>query len=138
MTPQEAAARLDGDEYGKEGHPELFEAMQSAGLVAVFGASDDLMEFRGAIEEEISAYGGGMAYLTKTGLIENDCIEDSCAYFNREKEAAEKRGATIEALWDQEGFSFVYVTAIPHATFIIKEDGTDYCRGIVFKLADVP
>lgn len=130
-----AAKRLNGCEYGKEGSRELFAEMRAAGLVAVFGSSDDLMEFRGAIEEEIGAWNGTTAYLFGTGLLENQCSNNECPYHEARKEQA----PSIDALWDkEEPFSWTYQTAIPHSTFIVNEDGTPYCRGIVFALADVP
>lgn len=133
MTRDEAAAQLDGNEYGKEGSKELFGAMKAAGLVAVFGASDDLMEFRGAVHDEVGCYNGGQAYLTKDGLLDNDCDEGQCPYFAKIKETA----ATMSAIWDDGGFSWRYATDIPHAKFVIREDGEPYCEGIVFALADV-
>ncbi|MFZ5713072.1 MAG: hypothetical protein ACOY3N_09550 [Bradyrhizobium sp.] len=133
MTKEEAAAQLDGCEYTKEGSRDLWKAMADAGLVAVFGASDDLMEFRGAIRDEVGSYNGGTAYLTSAGLLVNDCDDDNCPHFARAKENA----ATIEAIWDRDGISWQYETEIPHVTFKVKEDGGDYCEGIVFRLADV-
>lgn len=133
LTRDAAAARLDGDEYGKEGSKELFAAMKAAGLVAVFGASDDLMEFRGAIDDEIGCYNGGTAYLTKAGLLTNDCDSDRCPHFAHTKKTA----ATIKAKWAEDGFSWSYETDIPYSMFVIKEDGENYCQGIVFALADV-
>lgn len=133
MTRDEAAAKLDGNEYGKEGSKELFATMKEAGLVAVFGASDDLMEFRGAINDEVGCYNGGTAYLTSTGLLANDCDSDDCPHFARAKEKA----PTIDAVWASDGYSWTYKTAIPYTTFDIKEDGDNYCAGLVFSLADV-
>lgn len=133
MGIHEAASKLDGSEYGKEGSRELFLAMKEAGLVAVFGASDDLMEFRGAINDEVGAYDGSEAYLTSSGLLENDCNSDTCPHFERAKEKA----AVIEAIWSEDDFSWVYRTDIPHAKFVVKEDGENYCEGIVFELASV-
>lgn len=132
MTKEEAAAALNGNEYGSEGSPELFKTMKDDGLVAVFGYSDDNMEFRGAEEDEVGCYNGGSAHFTTKGLLVNRC-EDGCPYFEAEKNAAVK----VTAMWAKDGFSWTYATTIPHATFIIKEDGDDYCRGIVFALADV-
>lgn len=134
MTPTEAAQKLNGNQYLKEGTKELFAEMKASGLVAVFGASDDLMEFRGAIDDEVGCYSGGDAYLTPEGLLQNDCDNDGCPHFERAKDSA----AVIEAVFGEEGFTFIYQTKIPHQTFIIKEDDDDYCRGIVFALADVP
>lgn len=133
MTRDEAAAALDGNEYRKEGSRELFVAMREAGLVAVYGASDDLMEFNGAIHDEVGCWGGGTAFLTSEGLLVNDCDNDNCPHFDKLK----ARAATIDAKWGEGGFSWRYATDIPHSTFLIKEDGEDYCEGIVFALADV-
>lgn len=135
MTKDEAAAELNGKKYGSEGTKGFFSAMKESGLVAVFGASDDLMEFRGAIEDEVGCYGGGAAYLTKDGLLTNDCDEgDRCPYFAKIRQQA----APIKAEWDERGFSWVYETDIPHVKFVIREDDVNYCEGIVFALADVP
>jgi len=133
MTPQEAAAALDGNEYRKEGSKELFLKMAKAGLVAVYGASDDLMEFEGVIRDEVGVIDGGMAYLDRYGLLENSCEDEHCPYFGGLKEKA----TTIKAIWDDGGFSWRYETTIPHVKFVIKEDGDNYCEGIVFDLGDV-
>ena len=133
MTPQEAAAKIDGNQYRAEVSPALEKTLKADGLVAVYGASDDLMEFVGAIYDEVGCYDGGTAYLTRDGLLSNAC-EDECPYFAVRK----RKAATINALWDSGGFSWRYETEIPHAKFVIKEDDENYCEGIVFALADVP
>lgn len=98
----------------------------------MFGASDDLIEFRGAIHDELGA--PTTAYLTSEGLLQNECDSSECPHFEKMKAKA----ATIEALWcKEEGYSFTYKTDIPHETFEIVEDGEPYCRGIVFSLSDV-
>lgn len=132
MNTKELAALLDGREIMEEITTEEA-AAKADGLVVVFGASDDLMEFRGAIHDEVGCYGGGTAYLTNTGLLQNDCDNDECPHFAKIKAMA----ATIKAVWDRDGYSWLYETAIPHTTFEIFEDGETYCRGIVFALADV-
>lgn len=133
MNAAEAAAKLDGNQYTKEGSPELFAAMKAAGLVAVFGASDDNMEFRGAIDDEIGAYGGTTAYVTPEGLLANECEEEECPYFLKVRQLT---GIPVIAETEIDGFTFVIETQIPHSTFVIKEDDGDYCKGIVFLLAD--
>ena len=131
LTKEEAARQL---EYRSEGSRELFVAMKEAGLVAVFGASDDLVEFRGAIYDEVAAYEGTRVYVTANGLVENRCANECCPYHRDEKAKA----ATIRVIWNDPGpMSWTYETAIPHVTFLIKEGDEDYCRGIVFALADV-
>jgi hypothetical protein len=132
MDAQSAAAELDGCEYGEEGNADLFEAMKAVGLVAVFGASDDLMEFRGAINDEIGCYDGGKAYLSSTGLFNRICDNDQCPH----EEILIKLCTTIQAVWCEGEYSWTYRTDIPHETFEVLEDGEKYCRGIVFKLSD--
>jgi len=134
MNTKELAAKLHKCEYRDEiGRVDEIMAREN-GLVVVFGASDDLMEFRGAINDEIGCYEGGSAYLTKVGLLVNECEDEDCPYFERRKKAA----TTIEAKWDIDGYSWIYETVIPHEIFDVLEDGEKYCRGIVFALADVP
>lgn len=134
MNAKELAAQLNGAEYPLSIGSVIRSEAKAAGLVIVYGASDDLMEFDGAIHDEMGAYEGATAYLDSSGLLEDDCDNDECPHFEKMKAKA----ATIEALWDPgEGYSWKYQTAIPHETFEITEDGEPYCRGIVFALADV-
>lgn len=67
------------------------------------------------------------------GLLVNDCDNDNCPHFKKMK----RQATTIDAMWDRDGYSWIYNTPIPHETFEIFEDGDKYCRGIVFKLSDV-
>jgi len=131
LTALEAAKRLDGSAYGSEGSKELFAAMKAAGLVAVFGYSDDGVELRGAIDDEL---GIGRFHVTPEGLLKNECDDDACPHFKRRQAGT----ATIEPVEGAEGFVWTYRTTIPHRTFIVRDDGDLYCRGIVFALADVP
>lgn len=133
MDKEEFAALLTGRGYRNEITKSEEAQAKASGLVVLFGASDDLMEFRGAINDEVDCYNGGTAHLNSSGLLTNDCENDECPHFEKLKAVAAK----IEAVWDQDGYSWIYKTAIPHATFEIVEDGDKYCRGIVFVLADV-
>lgn len=130
LTLKSAAQQMNGNEYTEEGSRELFDQMKENRMVAVFGASDDLMEFHGAIEDEVGAYGGGSAYIDSNGLVENRCGEgDDCPNFK-------PSGELVEALWLQNDInaSWTYKTDIPHETFDIMEDDKIYSRGIVFYL----
>lgn len=127
---KEIADILDGMEYGKEISEQDLRYAKVNGAIIVFGASDDLMEFRGAIEDENSCYGGGKAYLNKNGLIKNKCDDERCPYFEEKLQCAK----VITAIWDSDGYSWIYATDIPHETFEILEEGRKYCRGIVFSI----
>lgn len=138
MTAKELAALLNGRQYGKEITKEEEAAAKEAGLVVVFGESDDCMEFRGAIDDEVSCFDGGTAYVNEKGLFESpDCVEEyeHCEYIRTELDKC----ATITALWseNENDFPWSYSTEIPHETFEIFDDGEKYCQGIVFSLADL-
>ncbi len=134
MNRQELAVALNGCEYRKEMGPAENQIAKESGLVVVFGASDDLMEFRGIVNDEIGCYGGGEALFTRNGLLINECDNEDCPHFKR----LMKTATSIKAKWDAEGYSWVYQTMIPHASFEVLEEGEKYCRGIVFALSDVP
>ena len=138
MTAKELAEMLSGRETGNETTPREGLSARDAGLVVVYGYSDDNVEFRGAIDEEVGAYEGTTIYLTKDGLLEepacNDAENCTCPYF----EAAKKTAKTITAIWrDGERPSRVFSTDIPHETFTVMEDGEPWCIGIVFSMADL-
>lgn len=129
MNAKELAAKLNGREYWREITNEEVRQAKEAGLVVVFGASDDLIEFRGAIRDEGDCYDGGTVLFDAKGVLPSSAQE----YFERKAKAR-----TITALWAKEpGYSWTYKTDIPHETFEIVEDGEPYCRGIVFNIGDI-
>lgn len=135
MTKEKWAELLTGREIGSEVTKEESEQAKSEGIVIVYGASDDLMEFEGALRDEADAPGN--VSLTPHGLLASECDQGGeCYYFLRIARESPK----IEALWAATiaGPAWTYETVIPHATFDVYEDGEVYCRGIVFALADIP
>lgn len=133
MIEKEIADMIDGLEYGEEIRPDIIEYAKKNGAVIVFGASDDLMEFRGAIKGEADCYRGKTVYFGLSGELRSFCDNPFCPYFDALREKASK----IEAVWDSEGYSWTYKTDIPHETFEILEDGIKYlkyCRGIVLSV----
>lgn len=131
MKIEEVAIKLNNREYLSEiTKSEEVEARES-GLVVIFGASDDLLEFRGAIDDEVGAYNGTEVYLTPDGLLSNECEDEDCPYFEKIREATKDK---VTAIWDKDGYSWVIESNLPYATFDIMEDGEKYCRGIVIEL----
>lgn len=134
MDAKELAQILNGREYMHEITNEEEAAAKAAGLVVAFGYSDDLVELRGAINDEVSAWEGATIYLAPTGLVENECPDDECPYYQKLCEAAVK----LKAIWHDEGpFSWTFEAPFLVETFEILEDGGKFCQGIVFALADV-
>jgi len=134
ITKEQLAGILNGREYNNEIFETEEQVAKENNLVVVFGASDDLIEFRGVIYNEISAWRGITIPLDKKGLVLNECDFSECPYFKRKLEEVKN---TIEAVWDSAGYSWVIKTEIPHSTFEIMEDGEKFCRGIVFSMDDL-
>jgi hypothetical protein len=135
MTPKELAAALDGVEYRKEDTRFDASAVKSSGNVIVYGASDDLMEFRGAIYDERLAYEGTTTHVSPDGLLDApDCDCDAAEELFKIKLSD---AASIRAIWGEGDVSWRYETSIPHETFNVMEDGEVYCEGIVFNLASI-
>lgn len=133
MITKEIADIMDGFEYGSEILPMDLKYAKDNGVVIVFGASDDLVEFRGAIDDEAGCYGTGTVYFNRSGEMRSECGDDDCPYFEKIKLEASK----IKAIWDSDGYSWVYETDIPHETFEMFDDGEKYCRGIIFSIDGV-
>lgn len=128
MDIKEFANLISGRQYGyPQFTKEQLQIAKDNGFVIVYGASDDLMEFAGAIEDEGNCFDGGEVYFDKNGVTENE--NDNC----------------IEALWcdneirDEDGslITWTYKTDIPHETFMIYDEDESYCRGIVFSINDL-
>lgn len=135
MNIKDFAALLNGREYREEISEMEEKLAKDNGFVVVFGASDDCMEFRGAIYNEIGCYEGREVYLTPDKeLLVSSCEDcDKCRYFKKALENC----VSIKALWCNSDWCWTYETQIPHETFEIYEDGDPYCKGIVFDLKQV-
>lgn len=142
MTKEELAQALTGREIGNEMTPTEESAAKESGLVVIFGASDDLCELRGAIEDELGAYKEALV-LIKDGKLLPEIEDDDIATLKkygalgpilRIHDSATK----ISARWHDEGNPcWSYDTKAPHATFDILEDGEKYCVGIVLDLKEI-
>lgn len=126
MEARELAEKLNGRTYGDSFDDVLEEAKQS-GLVIVTGASDDLMEFNGAIYDEGDCFDGGRVYFDKDGV----------------DQEGEERANWINARWcdgmnrDRLPATWTYETEIPCERFDVWEDGEVYCVGLVFSIEDL-
>ena len=133
MTKEELAAKLNGREYQEEMTKAEEDQAAKDGLIVMFGYSDDNVEVRGAAYDEIGAYDGTTIYFDADGLIENDCDDDECPYFERLLKLAK----TVDAIWARDVIAWQYETTIPHSCFDIMEDEDLFCRGIVFHMEDL-
>lgn len=131
MNIKDFANMLNNREYRNELTSDEEQMAKELGFVIIFGASDDLIEFRGALSDERDCYSGGLIYLDKDGLFE-EC-ECMCKY----SELAKKHCKTIEAIWYKDEIPWTYKTDIVHEVFNILEDGDIYCKGIIFQKGDI-
>jgi hypothetical protein len=136
MDIQEVADKLHGVQYGSEGKVltlDFCKELRREGIVVVRGYSDDLIEFDGAISDELGAY--DHYYFTAKGLVRNDCDDDRCPYFEK---IMQEVMYYVKPQWCEiERYAWTYDSNIPHATFDVMEGTDKYCRGIVFKLSDM-
>lgn len=138
MNKTQLAESLDGIEYPIRIQPNILKQAAASGLVIVHGASDDLIEFGGAISDEAGAYNGAEVLIDKDGVIGDFGDVEHEVEACREWLERSLNARKIYALWCKEdGYSWTYKTDIPHDTFEVMEDGEHYCRGIVFSIADL-
>lgn len=147
MNPaQELLRRIHGRQYRNEMLPEDEEFAKKHGLVVIFGASDDLVELRGAVTDEIGAYGGTEFDIDFMGVQpewpegDSKTKSDAWEYFKRQQFPSTR----VLAEWldgDSLSWSFSviqgsHVEVIGH--FVIYEDDEQYCRGIIIELPPGP
>lgn len=124
MKPSEAAVLIDGAEYRNPISKEMHDKLKENNLVAVYTASDDLLEFRGAIYDET----GIEARLNADGFWYSKCDNDSCPY------AKEEEKQTVKITFNDESNPWRVDTLIPHHEFKLYEDGEVISIGIVFSM----
>ena len=134
------AVLMTGRSYRDEMTMAEKKAASEAHLIVIFGASDDLVELRGWVDDELGAYDGTVFMIHANGVcppwedFDEKDDEEMCRQYFIDKAGARK----VEALWCAEpGYSWTYRTDVPHATFEIVEDGEPYCRGIVIDVGDL-
>jgi len=143
FTKQELAERLNGRFYLSEMTKDEEQEAKESGLVVVYGQSDDLVELRGAINDELDMYDGGTIYLNHDGVIKNECEDEDCPYFQKQLEDATQ----ILAVWGDDhpslgvqGYSWSFRSVdIPDANMfdIFDKDGEKYCRGFIFSMEEI-
>jgi hypothetical protein len=150
MTTKEWAARINGVEYPADELDDLNKAMAADGIIIAYGASDDLLEFRGVSYDEAGAWEGTEVRVFSRGegtafLFNEDENKESAEFTRKEIAAMPKiraifapRNRDVLDNGDDEVFAtWLRETEIPHETFDIMEDGELFCRGIVFYAKDI-
>tara|TARA_B100000700_G_scaffold71271_1_gene79235 strand:- start:3790 stop:4215 length:426 start_codon:yes stop_codon:yes gene_type:complete len=138
MNIESVAKELNNTEYPLRISKEKREELKAAGIVIIFGSSDDLVSFVGAIYDEVDAYNGTDILLGKNGIVfdreslEIDTDEELEEWLNNKKSAK-----LIKAIWNNGEYSWILETEIPHETFDILENvktGEKNCKALVINL----
>lgn len=136
MTIKEWAQLLNGREYTHEMNSMEERQAKEDQVVIVFGASDDLLEFRGFIDDEFGAWNGTTVKITCDASIFDEDMNRETFQYNKDQINSMPE---IQSVWcpkDENGkiwASWEIISSIPHETFDIMEDDEIFCRGIVFK-----
>lgn len=139
MTIEEFAKMIDGREYQGELMDQEEKQARALGFVVAFGASDDLLELRGAINDEHNAPGAvvvvGNKLLPDPDEREEEVLRKYGAWdaFQKKK----KVGIAVKAEWCPDGSkgpSWRITPSVPFAKFNVMEDGEVYCEGAVFSI----
>lgn len=141
MSAKELAALLNGRPYPLYIHREERERARASRLVVVYGHSDDLLEFDGAIYEEVGAYNGGKAQIVGDRLIEEPDQDEReiLEKFGVLDQVANPEGAvTVTAKWNAEGYSWYIEADALFEPFDVLDGENRFCRGIVLDLNALP
>ena len=139
MTKQELAAQLDGREYPFELTPEEKKQAKADSLVVICGASDDLAEFAGAIDDELGAPDEFLIYegilLPEVTADDEEALQKHCVLDVVNKRRNEATWVEVK-MDDEDGWEVT--SKAPHAKFNIMEDGQVVCKAIVIDLKELP
>lgn len=131
--------KLNGFEYPAYEIEGFQNEMEKDGVIAIYGMSDDLLEFSGVINDEFGAWNGFSGRLTKDLNVFDE-------KYKSEGEAPQDRIEElpfVRAVWspeDSQGNIFAswkIETDLPHGEFEIFEDGELFCVGVIVDTEDI-
>lgn len=147
LTKEKMAELLDGHDVlnrNMHGIPTNIEICNN-NLVVMFGHSDDLIEVRGAVHNEIDSYGDDKLALVLAGeKIDDDedvmnidipgifRLSDDYDQSNNPRLITVRYGSEENTQADWE-----FDTYMPHATFMLYLKGKPFCKGIVIDLDEI-
>jgi hypothetical protein len=136
VTIKDVALMLDGREYGSEVSPREETEFKNAGIVVVYGYSDDCVEFEGAVNTEIGIWNTGNIPLLNGVPFDVPCateeFETHCCPLLKE---VAKRLKYIKSKFGVNGWEFD--ADFPCEKFTVVEEGDAYGVGLIYALADL-
>lgn len=135
-TKEEFANMLNGRQYDKGMTREEKKLAKDSGLVVAIGASDDLLDLYGAINDEIPAFQGVEANFTSKGVYIEWMDKTEIKNLVSKGWTPPSTAFTIKAEWCPKNLdtSWRITSSLPYASFDIMEDDELFCRGCVFNL----
>jgi hypothetical protein len=140
VNKEELADLLQFTEYQDMVPEKIKHIAEENGLVIVYGYSDDLIEFDGAIYDEGYASDGTLVQFDRQGIIpEWDTLDKEVEQEVREYFARKDvpKPASINVFQNDKPYYWTYACSIPHATFEVCEGDHRYCKGLVIDLKDI-
>lgn len=141
MTVETLAALLNGRNYRNEITKEEVAAAKAAGLLVLFGYSDDNVELRGVFEDEVGMCDGGTIHLHRGGLLEN-ADKTGCDRCAAQLRRDQEKCVAVACCWDASPYAWNIKLdregAVPSAQFDIVEGNEKFCRGLVIAVKDLP
>lgn len=144
INKEQLAEILNGRQYRNEMTKEEEKLAKENGLLVCFGASDDLLEFRGIVYNEVEAYDGGTALLVrkkgdKIDVIGEDDLKEVEEIMDDKELVFDLPKVEVVAEWRPDDLKCYWriKSDLPHSTFDIMDDGELYCRGIIIDKSDI-
>lgn len=109
-----------GRNYGYEFNKEEIEEMKNDKIVAFMGASDDLIEIIGAIDDELDCYTNATF-----GYRSGKFIRNKNTKFN------------LKVTHNRNNCCFWLDSNVMYSTFVVMDEDEPYCRGIFVSLYDI-
>jgi hypothetical protein len=131
LTLKEFASLLNGNECLEKITEEQEKMAKELGFVVVFGQSDDLVEFRGAIRDEVDCYApenGQVIYFDGLNILNNQKN-----FYDFDVDEYRWASNLTAFCFKEEDICWTYETDLPHENFEIFRDNSVYCGGIVFE-----
>lgn len=131
---KDIASKLDGLDYCDFSRPSrpaeiMFSEAKRKGVVIAYGMSDDLIEFDGAYREEAGVFLSGESSRETITFDSAGTSDDGNRHANELTVSGQQ--------FDADGFPRAFSVDMPHETFRMYDDGSKYCRGIVFLKSDM-
>lgn len=135
INRKQFAKLLDKRQYRNEMTMQEEKLAKENGLLVIFGASDDLLEFRGLISEEIPAYEGCSAFIIKNKIGELSVIEENKFKKYTTNKEVEIKIPNIRIIADFNptfiDTSWLISSEIENSSFDIFDGNDLFCRAIV-------